>query len=606
MVYPYELEWIEGAMIDQIRWILQGQALYAPPDIHFIPFAYTPVFFYLSAVLMKWVGIGFLAPRFISILAASGCILIIYQIVRRDTGRFFPAVIAAGIYAASFQLTGVWMDLAKVDSLFMLFVLAAFFFSRPEKHKGLMLISGMCFALAFFTKQLALPVILVFGPLSLWIYRGRTWPVWITTLLLICGIAAVSDLISSGWFSFYTFKTVMTHQKVSGWLPFLQAAIPGLWPSILLAVIFSVRQLRSTSPLRMEKNGQELWNTLGFCAALILTSWSIYFKIWTFQNDLIPAAAGLAIICGLCAGSVLQDRPKFVVPAAFALIVPGLLFLQLALLVYNPRQLIPTEKHFKKSEKIIQRTQSLPGEVLNFNRGYWNDLAEKNTYLHITPLGDVFAANFPPGSESFRRQELIQDMFQDLLSSQMFDWVIVDKLPDSWLPYYLFVGNFLRESGVNYPGRDQAMVPKYLLMKNPIAYGGSFPLDEPLFNDLYKEGWGKAAEGSRQIVAFQALLLIAINGDRPTELDLVVQPACYDGKPAVTGLKASWGPKEIGMIQLSACENASGRFTIPPDQIRTDEYNQLSFELAGHPDWSLNENESPTLLTVHELTFHQR
>ncbi len=80
--FPYELEWIEGAKIDQMRWILSGKPLYGPPDIHFIPFAYTPLFFYLSAGLMKWMGIGFSAPRLISILSTSGCFLLIYLIVQ--------------------------------------------------------------------------------------------------------------------------------------------------------------------------------------------------------------------------------------------------------------------------------------------------------------------------------------------------------------------------------------------------------------------------------------------------------------------------------------------------------------------------------------------
>ncbi len=56
------------------------------------------------------------------------------------------------------------MDLAKVDSLFMLLILAAFYTSRAQSGVIMAVISGVLFALAFFTKQLALPVILIFAP----------------------------------------------------------------------------------------------------------------------------------------------------------------------------------------------------------------------------------------------------------------------------------------------------------------------------------------------------------------------------------------------------------------------------------------------------------
>ena len=33
LLYPFELEWIEGASVDGIRWIMEGNALYSEPSI---------------------------------------------------------------------------------------------------------------------------------------------------------------------------------------------------------------------------------------------------------------------------------------------------------------------------------------------------------------------------------------------------------------------------------------------------------------------------------------------------------------------------------------------------------------------------------------------
>jgi hypothetical protein len=72
LFYPYELEWIEGAKVDEMVKILEGRPIYGPPTIFFIPLSYTSLFFYLSANLMRIIGIGLIAPRSISIVSTSG------------------------------------------------------------------------------------------------------------------------------------------------------------------------------------------------------------------------------------------------------------------------------------------------------------------------------------------------------------------------------------------------------------------------------------------------------------------------------------------------------------------------------------------------------
>ncbi|MBL8716184.1 MAG: hypothetical protein JNL79_09325, partial [Myxococcales bacterium] len=51
LVYPFDLEWMEGGMVDQVRWILAGHKLYVKPSIDFVPFIYNPLYFYVSALV---------------------------------------------------------------------------------------------------------------------------------------------------------------------------------------------------------------------------------------------------------------------------------------------------------------------------------------------------------------------------------------------------------------------------------------------------------------------------------------------------------------------------------------------------------------------------
>lgn len=57
--YPYELEAMEGGMVDHVLQILDGGRLYGPPSIQFVPYAYPPLYYYLAAALSHVLPVGF-------------------------------------------------------------------------------------------------------------------------------------------------------------------------------------------------------------------------------------------------------------------------------------------------------------------------------------------------------------------------------------------------------------------------------------------------------------------------------------------------------------------------------------------------------------------
>jgi hypothetical protein len=580
--FPYELEWIEGAKIDQMRWILSGKPLYGPPDIHFIPFAYTPLFFYLSAGLMKWMGIGFSAPRLISILATSGCFLLIYLIVNKDDDHPIPGIIAAGIYAASFALTGAWMDLAKVDSLFMFLLLAAFYTSRARPGAIMAVISGTLFVLAYFTKQLALPVMLIYAPISMVISRGKNRLIWLTAIILGTIAWLLMDYSSQGWFSFYTLKALTGHTLVSGWLTFWRLLLSRLWPATLLVLIFLVFRQGKVWPWQWHFP-EHTWQSLGFSLALVLTSWSIFFKIWTYNNDLMPACAGMAILAGLVAREYfLQGQPGRSFPrqagSSIETAILGLLAIQFICLTYNPIEMIPNNKTYQKTEKFIERLGSLPGEVFSYSHGFVNYLAGKTTYLHATPLADVTISAFPPDSDSYQRQKEANQAFNQAFTGQLFDWVILDKFQPAWLPYYIQVGNFMRETEANYPGRASPIIPQVLLAKNPLARGGKLALDDARLNEMFSLGWSEFQAGERWANGANAILLVALGRGSNYELKLTARPYCTGGKLVVDKMQVLWNARALGELTFSSCASMTAIYTIPELRLRDQDYNRLSFE----------------------------
>src|SRR5438128_1014758 len=52
--YPFELEWIGGALRDHCERALTGKSLYPQPGPDFIPYGYTPLYFWVSAAVMRF------------------------------------------------------------------------------------------------------------------------------------------------------------------------------------------------------------------------------------------------------------------------------------------------------------------------------------------------------------------------------------------------------------------------------------------------------------------------------------------------------------------------------------------------------------------------
>ena len=56
--YPYQLEWIEGSVLQHVVRVLDGQPVYAAPDMHFAPALYTPLYYYAAAVVSWFTAPG--------------------------------------------------------------------------------------------------------------------------------------------------------------------------------------------------------------------------------------------------------------------------------------------------------------------------------------------------------------------------------------------------------------------------------------------------------------------------------------------------------------------------------------------------------------------
>lgn len=515
--YPHELEWIEGFNLDVIAWIGEGHAAYGPPRAEFVPILYTPLYFAASAALAKVLGDGFLAPRLLSILASLGCFWGLHRLVRRQTGDGGAGLVAAGLYAACWALAGKWMDLAKVDSLFLLLVLAAFAAGRRDARDGGpgwrdCLLPAALWTAAYFTKQLALPVAAALAVLSLPVRRGSDLRMWLCALAAGLACLGLADALSGGWFSFFTGATFTKHALAGDKWEFWRLAGRRLWPAAIVVALhlgFLARRRRAGAP---GDDARADLHVLAFALALVAASWSVYLKQWTYANGLMPACLGLALATGVALGRLrawaLADRALAarLALAAALLLAPA----QFALLLRAPGRIVPTAADRAAADAFVERLAGLDGSVLVFSHGAYARRAGKGPGLNSVALGDV-AGNARPGSARFvERQREVADTLDRALAAQSFDWLVLDTPGESMLPWYLHVDGFHYGGDEMYPVTGARMRPESLLMANPVARGGRFPLDELLLRPYLAGAWGDPVAGGRALGAAGGAVRLAL------------------------------------------------------------------------------------------------
>ncbi len=123
--YPYELEWLEGGAVEIVARVSHGHSMYVAPSIHYVPYPYTPLYFWVSALVAKVVGVGFLPLRLVSVVSSIGVFAVLWRLVQQETGDPVAGVAAAGIFAATYKIGLAWFDIGRVDSLYLLMMLLA-------------------------------------------------------------------------------------------------------------------------------------------------------------------------------------------------------------------------------------------------------------------------------------------------------------------------------------------------------------------------------------------------------------------------------------------------------------------------------------------------
>jgi hypothetical protein len=413
LAYPYELEWMEGGSVDHVQRVLDGQPLYGPPQVEFIPYTYPPLYYYVSAIAARVFGLGFFPLRLISFSATLICFVLIYQLVTAETKRRFAGLAATGLFAAMFRIGGAWFDLARVDMLFLALYLAAIYLIRFKTSAVAYTLAGILIGLSFLTKQTAL---IMSVPLFVYAFvaqRGSSLFLIGSALIIIGGSTLWLNLASDNWYSYYIFDLPEKHGwSDTAWLTFWTKDMLGRVPIAFgLALLYFILRPRVRS-------------TMGFWLAafvgMIGAAYLIRVRLGSNANVLLPAHAIIAVMFGLCLDRLIKpDRAPIAVIAGLACLI------QFGLLVYDPIAQIPTQADAAAGQRFIATLSQVNGDVFVLSHGYYATLAGKPPTAQAVAIADVY-------QDEARGRAIIQREFGDAIRQHRFAAIVLD-VDDWWL-----------------------------------------------------------------------------------------------------------------------------------------------------------------------------
>lgn len=376
--YPFELEWMEGALGDHAWRIAHGLPLYCAPGPEHVPFLYAPLLFWLGGALIACGVDEIVALRLVAIACTVGSALLIGHWVRRETGRLLPGLAATGLFFAGYGWLAWWYDLARNDTLFVFCCLATGYQLRLGGARR-WLWAALLATAALLAKQSALmwlPAVFV-GALCLdWRMALRFGAASAVAMAIAVGAL---HLASDGWSTFYLFEMPRHH----GWvgenkLGFWTRDLVPMLPLLALGLAGFVASCRAGTA----RTGLFL---AAFGSGALLTSWFSRLHVGGFDNVLMYGFAG-ACVLGPIAAAGGRGAGRIVRVLA---VLAQFAWLGHAAWQRSVATLLPTPAHRQAHEELRAFVAAQPGPVWIPGHGAIGTRAGKGTGAHGQAIFDL-------------------------------------------------------------------------------------------------------------------------------------------------------------------------------------------------------------------------
>jgi hypothetical protein len=428
--YPFAVQALEGNSLVEVHRVLAGQSLYPAPSAAYVPDGYTPLYFYVAAAVARVLGVSYMSLRLVSLLSSLVCFALLARMVQRETGSITAGTAAAGVFAATYFATGTWLDIARVDSLFLALSIGGLYAVRYMRGTRGAVAAGVLLAAAALTKQtglaegIAVLAVLLAGP-----RRRLAWIAAAVEFAIFGASTVVLRVTSGGWYTYYVIKQMSEHALTANnfsWFFTLLLTAMGLAAG---AALLAARRV----PLEL----------LAGCAALAVEGGATLVHSGGAVNDVLPAYLAVALLAGLALGGFSSARPAldglssgglasgartlagralagrgwWAGTAAAMLVLAQSVFL---LATAHPSQAIPTSADRAAGERVAAGMRAFGGDVVFPGDPALSLQAGMAPTAHPAAVYDVLRATDKAGIDSFMNsaeEAVIKHRYSALVSN---------------------------------------------------------------------------------------------------------------------------------------------------------------------------------------------
>jgi hypothetical protein len=369
--FPFDLAWMESGMEAMVARLRDGQSMYVEPSLAYVPFLYPPLY-YVAVHAVERVApalLGLPALRLVSGGATIATALLVARLLR---GRVAPAVRwpLAALVVATYGRFGFWHDMARVDSLFVLLLIAALAAFVEGHGWRSAVLAGVLAGLAVLAKQPAVPIILLIA--SWWRVRRRASSGRVALFLGVAvatvpAVLAALGELHNGWLRFYVWTVPSTHPL---------EPIHLLWSLKFLAVVLPVlfAACVRTRGATASRNPEVAWRDAFLITAAVMMV--LRLKAGAATNFFLP----LVPLGALTLAERLRRAPGALAVATAV---------QLVILLYDPRPALPTSRDWSAAFEFVRTLRETDGPIFLPQLPGYLRAADKPPLAQITALLDL-------------------------------------------------------------------------------------------------------------------------------------------------------------------------------------------------------------------------
>ncbi|MCE5231363.1 glycosyltransferase family 39 protein [bacterium] len=370
LAYPFQMDETEGFILLQADAIARGESIYNPIDQPpYLVGNYPPLFQIIyAAVVGSKASLWSLAyGRMLTIAATLLSAIFLAAISFRMTRRILPALLAPLLFLVSYE-TFQWSAFVRVDMPALAFTLGGLLVFIFSQRRANLIISGLLFTAAAYTRQTAILAPLA-CTIALLIHDRRRLAYFLVPMLLTAALALIIlEWTSHGEFLRHTIAYNANRMDWTGWLRLMQNEIWFFYRWLIVAMLFTlvtliylsfIHPIRPISPISPIAS-----TTLNLYAVLAAVSLLSYAKVGAAPNYVLEPLAATAVWLTASLGHLFNYRRPILTE-----LILFILMIHAAWLFRHQRDMFssPTPRSIDKqaATELAQYLRNTPGELLS-------------------------------------------------------------------------------------------------------------------------------------------------------------------------------------------------------------------------------------------------